>query len=173
MGCPAEAMSTRTRLTIVLTLLVAFLVTGLMPAAGSWSCPDGTACVYTPGRGFHCLPEQCQLACCTAERPSHGCGRCEHGAVPSAAPAARSHPCAVGEPTHCRYHQAQQVEPAWARAPGVTDFQAHTVTVLPAPVMAPVVTSVSARFAAGRSSPPPSHPTPPSSPRAPPGLDCV
>src|SRR5437660_7942812 len=100
------------RLTTLLTALVAFLVTGLMPAAGSWSCPDGTACVYTPGRGFHCQGDECRMACCAGKRPAHGCGRCDHGSVPIAQASAHSRHLALGEPEQCRYHEPQQVEKA-------------------------------------------------------------
>src|SRR2546427_6669275 len=91
------------RLTTVLTLLVTFLVTSLMPATGSWSCPDGTACVYTTGRGFHCLGDRCQMPCCMAERSGHRCGRCDHGTTFIVA--SSSHERTVGEPAHCRFHE--------------------------------------------------------------------
>src|SRR5712692_10387756 len=88
--CRSEAMSGTIYRQLVLPLLVAFLVGGLLPAAGSWSCPDGTACVYTTGRGFHCLGDRCRMACCAVRKPSHACGCCEHGAALTTA-ATRAH----------------------------------------------------------------------------------
>ena len=153
-------------------LLVAILVTGLMPAAGSWSCPDGTACVFTAGRGFHCLTEQYRIACCAAEKPDHGCGRCEHGAVPDLA-AAILRERSVGEPAHCRYREAPQFETAWAPARAVPDLQWHPVAILPAPADLPVVARLGERLAPIRGSPPITNASPPSSPRAPPQPDCA
>src|SRR5689334_20676888 len=108
-------MRSTSRIAAVLALLVAFLVTGLLPAAGSWSCPDGTACVYTAGRGFHCVGDECSPAsgyppCCVGKKTMHGCGHCDHAGVPMAAsPSDRQRPT-VGEPAHCQYHQAPEVE---------------------------------------------------------------
>ena len=172
-GCRAELMARRIRLTTVLTLLVALGVTGLLPAAGSWSCPDGTTCVYTRGRGYHCLGDRCRMACCAAKKLGRCCGCCGHGATPGASIAAGSHERMLGEPAHCRYHQTQQIQPAWVRAHTAPDLQWHVVAALPVPVKRPVVCRHWERLAPIRGSPPPSHSTPPSSPRAPPGSHCA
>jgi hypothetical protein len=168
-----EAMRVPLRLITVLTLLVAFGVTGLLPAAGSWICPDGTTCVYTRGRGFHCLGDRCGMACCAAKKSAHCCGCCGHGATPGVIILAGSHRRAMGEPAHCRYRAARQVQPAWVRAHAAPDLQWHTAAVLPAPIKLPVVCRVWERLAPIRGSPPLSHSTPPSSPRAPPGSHCA
>src|SRR5438128_1643127 len=60
-GCRSEPMRRPFHPRAALMTLVALLVTGLLPAAGSWSCPDGTACVYTAARGFHCLGDRCRM----------------------------------------------------------------------------------------------------------------
>src|SRR5437667_5658452 len=110
-----------TRLATLLSALVAFLVTGLMPAAGSWSCPDGTACVYTPGRGFHCQGDECRMTCCIGKRPGtraaggHGCGRCDHGSVPIAQARSRFQRSSLSGPEQCRYHEPVQAEKVIAR----------------------------------------------------------
>jgi hypothetical protein len=178
-------MRSPSRFATVLMLLVAFLVTGLLPAVGSWSCPDGTACVYTAGRGFHCAGDECRMPCCppasrvpgkragTREAGGHGCGHCDHARVSAAnAPGQQQHP-SVGEPAHCQYHQPPQVEKVLALQPVLLDFQWHAVAVPPRPVVLPVVNRLHLRFAPIRGSPPSRDTAPPSSPRAPPGLYCA
>ena len=167
------------RLTTVLTLLVTFLVTSLIPATGSWSCPDGTACVYTPGRGFHCLGDRCQMPCCMARRSGHRCSRCDHGAIPGCslsrriASSSSSHERTVGEPAHCLFHENGQAQTAWMPVRTAPDLQWHAVALLPAPVELPVAARSWVSLAPTRGSPPPSHSTPSSSPRAPPGPHCA
>lgn len=171
-------MRSTSRLVTVLALLVAFLVTGLVPAVGSWSCPDGTACVYTAGRGFHCVGDECRMACCIGKKPGarvaggHGCGQCDHAGVPVAA-ASGSGQTSVGEPAHCRYHQAPQIEKVLAVQPVPLDLHWHAVATLPAPVVLPVVHQFFIRFAPVRGSPPSRSASTPSSPRAPPGSNCA
>jgi hypothetical protein len=166
-------MTRRFRLITVLMQLVAFGVTGLLPAAGSWSCPDGTACVYTAGQGFHCLGEQCQMACCEATKPARGCGRCDHDALPGVGTAARTRGHAVGEPEHCRYRDGQQLEPFAVPDRFAPELQWHVAADLPAPVEVPIAAHLWQRLAPIRGSPPPSHTSPSASPRAPPGSDCA
>lgn len=161
------------RRTSLLTLLVAFLVTGLLPAAGSWSCPDGTACVYTPERGFHCQGDTCKLSCCAQETPAHGCGRCDHGAAPALAAGSTSYERTVSGTPHCRYQEAPQMAPAWAPGPLALDFGGQTVALLPTPVTSAVPTSLVLPQAPIRGSPPTTYASAPSSPRAPPGADCA
>src|SRR5437879_6362210 len=157
----------------VLTLLVAFGLTGLLPAVGSWSCPDGTVCVYTQGRGYHCLGDQCHMACCAAQKPAHGCGRCEHGAVPSVTASSGSARRTIGEPARCRYHEAPQAATAWFEARTAPDLQWQVIAILPAPLELPHLARLWKRLAPTRGSPPLTHLTPSSSPRAPPGPDCA
>jgi hypothetical protein len=161
------------RLTTVFLLLVASMVAGLLPAAGSWSCPDGTTCVYTRGRGYHCLGDRCQMACCAAKKPTHCCGCCGHGPVPGVTTSAGSHEPVFGQPAHCRYHRTPRVETAWVRVNTAPDLQSRAAAVLPTPVELPVVCHVWERLAPIRGSPSSSLSTPPSSPRAPPGPDCT
>src|SRR5215212_10516728 len=116
MATPFLIMRRTSRLTTVLLLLVAFLVTGLVPAVGSWSCPDGTACVYTAGRGFHCQGDECQLSCCAEKKSPHGCGRCEHSGVPGVAWTAATTERTISGKPHCQYHQGPQVERVWVTA---------------------------------------------------------
>jgi hypothetical protein len=166
-------MLRRTRLPIALMLLVALVVAGLMPAAGSWSCPDGTACVYTAGRGFHCAGDECKMACCAAaKKPSRGCGRCEHGALPGVRTNG-ARPLGVSEAAHCRYRETKQLEPPSMAAAPALDLQWHVVALLVPVTELPVVERLSQRLAPIRGSPPPSHTPPLASPRAPPGLDCA
>jgi hypothetical protein len=166
-------MPRTTRLTTVLTLLVAFLVAGLVPAAGSWSCPDGTACVFTAGRGFHCAGDQCQLACCAVEAPGHGCSQCEHGAFPGVGARSASQGRTVREADQCLYWGGAQLDPIWTSAPAFPHLHRHVVAVLPAPVAPPVTASLWERLFPVRGSPPAPHLPPSASPRAPPGPDCV
>jgi hypothetical protein len=166
-------MQRSSRLATLLALLVAFLVTGLMPAVGSWSCPDGTACVYTEGRGFHCVGDECRMPCCIGKKTMHGCGHCDHAGVPMAAvPSGQQRPT-VGEPAHCQYHQAPQVEKLPAIQSVPLDLQWHAVAALPTPAVLPVVNQLFIRFAPVRGSPPSRSASTPSSPRAPPGLRCA
>jgi hypothetical protein len=178
-SCRPEPMRRPIRLPLVVMLLVAFLVTGLVPAVGSWSCPDGTACVYTAGRGFHCAGDECRMACCMGKKPStraaggHGCGHCDHAGVPMAAvPLGQQRPT-VGEPAHCQYHQAPQVEKVPAVLSAPLDLQWRAVAALPTPVVLPGVRQLFIRFAPVRGSPPSRYASIPCSPRAPPGLHCA
>src|SRR6266511_4947825 len=101
-----------TRLITVLTMLAAFMVGGFVPAVGSWSCPDGTACVFTVGHGMHCVGGGCQMPCCAAKKPANCCDG-EHG---DATAADIGHPAWVKTP-HCRYHNAPHMAPVWVPAP--------------------------------------------------------
>src|SRR5213596_866678 len=112
------------RLIVLLTLLAALVVAGIVPATGSWSCPDGTACVYTAGRGFHCLGDRCRMPCCMAKRSGRTTatrrsprGRCDHGTTPgcplSGRIASGSHDRTVDEPAQCRFHENGQAPAAW------------------------------------------------------------
>jgi hypothetical protein len=168
-----ELMRLPFRSTMVLVLLVALLVTGLVPAVGSWSCPDGTACVYSHERGFHCLGEQCVASCCVRARPIHGCGRCDHGAVPNTLAAPVSHQRTLDEAAHCRYQAAPRAEVARVTEAASPDFWWHTAATLPAPTPAPVTTRPFVWLAPVRGSPAVSPTHTPSSPRAPPGLNCA
>ena len=166
-------MSRSTRLATILTALVAFLVTGLMPAAGSWSCPDGTACVYTAGRGFHCQGDECRMACCLGKRPAHGCGHCDHGTVPIAQMRLRSPRASLSGTEQCRYHEPVQAEKAVARPSVSLNLDGHPVAVLPAPAAPLLAAGCSVQTAPIRGSPPRLFPLSPSSPRAPPGPRCA
>jgi hypothetical protein len=166
-------MARSSRLTTVLMLLVAILVTGVLPAVGSWSCPDGTACVYTQGVGFHCVGSECQMACCEAGRQqSTGCGRCNHGGAPGAAAASHPGRTLMGA-DHCRYHEAAQLDAVWAPSSVAFDLQVHPVALVSTPVVAPMAAGLWETLAPIRGSPPPSHLSPSSAPRAPPGPDCA
>ena len=172
-GSPRDVMAKSIRLTTVLTLLVTFLVAGLVPAAGSWSCPDGTACVYTAGRGFHCLGDQCRMPCCVGARQRHGCGQCNHAAVSGVDAASHPQPRGVREPGRCRYYEGQQVGPVMASARAAFVLDGHARAVLPAPVQTPAIRSLFVGFAPARGNLLSSYRTPPSSPRAPPGAYCA
>ena len=172
-GSLRDVMAKSIRLTTVLTLLVTFLVAGLLPAAGSWSCPDGTACVYTAGRGFHCLGDQCRMPCCLGSHRRHGCGQCNHAAVFGMGAASHSQQRNVREPGRCRYHEGQQVGPVMASARAAFVLDGHAHAVLPALVQTPAIQGLFVRFAPARGNRLPSHRTSPFSPRAPPGPGCA
>jgi hypothetical protein len=166
-------MRTPIRLAILFTALVAFLVTGLMPAAGSWSCPDGTACVYTPGRGFHCEGDECRMACCVGRKTRHGCGQCDHGSFPVAHARPRAARPALSGTEPCRYREPAQAERVAARPSHLQVTYGQAVAVLPAPPNPPLAAGFCVRSTPIRGSPPARPFLTPSSPRAPPERDCA
>jgi len=161
------------RLITLLTALVAILVTGLMPAAGSWSCPDGTACVYTAGRGFHCQGDKCRMACCVGKKPANGCGHCDHGSVPTGQVRRRSLRASLSGTEQCRYQEPVTAEKAIARPSPSLELDGHAVAVLPAPTAPLLAAGCWVRTAPIRGSPSLLSPLSPSSPRAPPGPLCA
>lgn len=160
-------MGNKARLITVLTLLVTFLVAGLVPAAGSWSCPDGTACVYTRGPGLHCVGDRRAMPCCQAGQQRHGCSFCRHGMLPGIG-AAGAHLRAMGEPARCRYQKAHRLGPVWAPVRSGRWAQSHAVALQPAPSRAPVLPRLAARLVPIRGSPPSSPGPSLTAPRGPP-----
>ncbi len=171
-GGRPQMMTPRYRLILMLTLLAAFLVASLVPADGSWSCPDGTTCVYTAGRGFHCVGDDCALACCAGKRHATCCGSCEHGAQSGMAAASASR-AAIGAAAHCHFHEALQAGSAWVAASPAPVLHGDMIAVLQAVPAAPRIEQRSVRLMPIRGSPPASRRSPCVSPRAPPGSDCA
>jgi hypothetical protein len=166
-------MTRTVRLTTLVTLLVAFVVTGLVPAQGSWSCPNGTACVYTAGRGFHCVGDECERPCCARAQRRAGCGTCHHGAMPGIATKAAAATRNVGESQDCRYRDAPQFQPVRLTESAAPVFQWTAVAAPPSFIELPVTEPLWQRLAPIRGSPLPARISPPSAPRAPPAMDCA
>jgi hypothetical protein len=162
------------RLLILLMLLAALAVAGVVPATGSWSCPDGTACVYTAGRGFHCAGDTCRMACCAGkERARSCCGGSEHSAMPGLAVAGTPRHSTVGVPPHCRYREAPQAAAVGLSSRAAPDLDWQAVAVLPSGFDPPIALRSWERLAPIRGSPPRPHTPPLASPRAPPAPDCA
>jgi hypothetical protein len=158
----------------MMTLLAALVVAGVVPAVGSWSCPDGTACVYTAARGFHCAGDACHMACCAGKvRARNCCAGREHSAMPGVTVAKALRPLTLGAPPHCRYREAAQAAPVVLSSRSAPDLGWQAVAVLPAGFDLPILLQSWETLAPIRGSPPRSHTPPLASPRAPPTLDCA
>lgn len=87
----------RPLLALILTLVLAFLP--LAQVQGSWSCPDGTRCVWQAGEGYSCAVRGPQgPSCCLSRLPR----LCRHGALPGAGRRGTSEPAYQGK-EQCRY----------------------------------------------------------------------
>lgn len=121
-------------------LLVLSLIAGSTGyATGQWQCPDGTACVFTRGRGWHCQRADCHLttdpdpavACETGTDEAAGAeAGCDHEAHHSH----QAEGAAVRRPRHCRYEVSDRPSPVALVTAAALLVQAPVAALLTEPV---------------------------------------